>query len=402
MPSHNLNTFAPTSEVNFRDKKSLPSFSAGSHIVVIGAGAFGGWSSLYLLRKGFTVTLIDTWGPGNSRSSSGDETRVIRSTYGANETYFDMNVRALELWKENQERFGKKLFYNTGVLWFCYDEHTPLVDDSIPFAKKHQMNYDYLSRKEMDRRYPMIHTEDLHHAYFDPYGGYLKARESAQHVVDAFLKEGGKYIQNRVRIDSKNPKIESVLLANGDVIKADAYLFACGAWLGELFPEVLGKKITCTKQEVYYFGIPGDNASKFENLPVWVDVDGHNFYYGIPGNSHRGFKIGVDVRGELFYPTSGQRTHTPKVLAQARNFMAHRFPKLLNAPLLEHRVCPYENSTDGNFIFDLHPETDNLFLIGGGSGHGFKHGPAIGELVAEVFAGNKDVPDLFTIDRFKS
>ena len=130
----NLNTFAPTSAIKARDEKKLPYFGKGASIIIVGAGAFGGWSALYLLRKGFKVTLIDAWGPGNSRSSSGDETRVIRSTYGDNETYFDLNVRALQLWKENQNRFGKKLFFNTGVLWFCYEEKTPLVDDSISFC----------------------------------------------------------------------------------------------------------------------------------------------------------------------------------------------------------------------------------------------------------------------------
>src|SRR5689334_18546803 len=139
----NLNTFAPSHPP--RRSYDLPTVSKKEKVVVVGAGSFGGWSALYLLRKGLHVTLIDSWGPGNSRSSSGDETRVIRSTYGGNEVYFDLNVRALELWKENQLRFKKQLFYNSGVIWFCYDEKTPLVDDSIAFANKHNQAYEYLS-----------------------------------------------------------------------------------------------------------------------------------------------------------------------------------------------------------------------------------------------------------------
>src|SRR5690606_4665969 len=141
------------------------------------------------------VSLIDPWGPGHSRSSSGDETRVIRSTYGANETYFDLNVRALHLWKEFEHRVSRKIFFNTGVLWLCYQEKNPLVDDSIPYASKHNMDYEYLSVSELATRYPLIHTADLHHAYFDPYGGYLKARESVQLVFEAFIASGGTYIQ---------------------------------------------------------------------------------------------------------------------------------------------------------------------------------------------------------------
>ncbi len=134
--------------------RGIPVLPPKSKIVVVGAGAFGGWSALYLLRAGFNVTLLDAWGPGNSRSSSGDETRVIRSTYGANEFYFDLNVRALELWKENEQRFGKKLFFNTGVLWFCYNEKTAIVDASIPYTKKHKMEYEYLTPQQLQKRYP--------------------------------------------------------------------------------------------------------------------------------------------------------------------------------------------------------------------------------------------------------
>ena len=202
-------------------------------------------------------------GQGIPRSSSGDETRVIRSTYGANETYFDLNVRALQLWKENQQRFGEELFINTGVLWFCYEDKTPLVDDSIPFAENHGMNYEYLTPGEIGHRYPVINRDDLHHAYFDPHGGYLKARASAQHVRAAFVEEGGNYIQREVW-PGANPATTGILLSDGNRLKADAYLFACGSWLGELFPEVLGKTITCTKQEVYYFGTPVEDSLSFD------------------------------------------------------------------------------------------------------------------------------------------
>jgi glycine/D-amino acid oxidase-like deaminating enzyme len=154
--------------------------------------------------------------------------------------------------------------------------------------------------------------------------------------------------------------------------------------MGKLFPDLLGNVITCSKQEVYYFGVPESSSHLYDNFPVWVDVDGKNFYYGIPGNTNRGFKIGVDIRGGPFDPTHGERTLNPDVLSKAREFISHRFPGLKDAPLIENRVCPYENSPDGNFIFSGHPEASNVVLLGGGSGHGFKHGPALGELVANT------------------
>ncbi|MFZ1806678.1 MAG: FAD-dependent oxidoreductase [Cyclobacteriaceae bacterium] len=383
--SNNTNTFSP-SPAKIKDQKiGLPK---GARITIVGAGSFGGWSALYLLRAGYKVTLVDAWGAGNSRSSSGDETRVIRSTYGNNEFYFDLNVRALTLWKEHQADWKKQLFFNAGVIWFCYNEKSPLVDDSIPFAKKHSMEYEHLSLEVVQKKYPMVHTDNLSHAWFDPYGGYLKARESAQAVMEAFIKEGGSFVQAYVTPgEIKASQLDNIKLSDGSTLKSDAYLFACGSWLGQLFPEVLGNVITCTKQEVFYFGVPKEQAQQYDQMPAWIDVDGKDFYYGIPGNANRGFKIGVDLRGEKFDPTTGERVSNPQVLADARKFIEMRFPGLKGAPVVESRVCPYENSPDGNFVFEAHPEASNLWFLGGGSGHGFKHGPALGELVAKGFAG---------------
>lgn len=394
----NTNTFAPHYPRE-NNQKHFNKVNPGASITVVGAGVFGSWAAYSLLRKGFNVTIVDAWGPAHSRSSSGDETRVIRSTYGANEIYFDLNVKALALWKNLQDRTGRQIFHNTGVLWFCYQEKCDVVDDSIQFAEKHKMEYEYLSQSDIKKRFPLIRADDLHHAWFDPFGGYLHARESVQLVNQLFIDEGGHYIQAHALPGKvSGNRLIDLQLSNGNKLRSDAYVFACGSWLGKLFPQELGDVITCTKQEVYYFGVPAEKASSFEKLPVWVDVDGKDFYYGIPGNSYRGFKLGVDIRGPEFDPTNGDRLYSPESLRKARQFIGHRFPDLHNAPLTENRVCPYENSPDGNFIFDLLPGTSNAFILGGGSGHGFKHGPALGDLVADAFADGDNIPGLFLLD----
>jgi glycine/D-amino acid oxidase-like deaminating enzyme len=395
----NLSTFAPAlAPAGNLPYHPIPQFPAGSHLIIVGAGAFGGWTGLHCLRKGYKVTIVDAWGPANARSSSADETRVIRSTYGENEIYFDLNVRSISLWKENEKLFQRKLFHNTGVLWLCYYAHTPIVDDSLPFAEKHNMPYTYVSADELRKRYSEINVTDLHHAWLDPFGGYLLARDATRAVWQAFMEAGGNFIRNHVR-GPVDPTVEGILLADGKQLVADGYIYACGAWLGDLFPTLLRDRFACTRQEVYYFGPPADRGQALEELPVWVDVDGHDFYYGIPGNAHRGFKVGVDLRGQLFDPGLGDHTVNPDVLQSARRFVEHRFPAMKGAPLLENRVCPYESSWDGNFIFDRCPGSENVILLGGGSGHGFKHGPALGELVANVLAGECQAPALFSLGR---
>jgi glycine/D-amino acid oxidase-like deaminating enzyme len=391
-------TFAPVAYYDNKSQKvSSIHLPKKSHIAVIGAGAFGGWAALSLLREGYEVTLIDAWGAGNSRASSGDETRVIRYTYGANETYFQMTLRAMSLWKENEQRFGKKLIHNTGVLWFCYQEKESFIELSLPFLEKEGLSYEYLSNQEAQKRYSIINTEDLHHLVFDKDGGYLTARANCQAVAEAFVREGGKYKIQYVEVPtSSQTALHQLKLANGEQIQADCFIFACGPWLGQMFPEI---PVSVSKQEAYYFGTPADCASDFEQFPVWVDANWDDLHYGIPSSMQRGFKIAYDRRGESINPTEYERIITQENLQISRDFLAHRFPKMKNAPLAESRVCQYENSPDGNLIFDLHPAWQNVWVLGGGSGHGYKLGPALGEFVAKVFSGQSLNNPLFLLNR---
>jgi glycine/D-amino acid oxidase-like deaminating enzyme len=155
-----------------------------------------------------------------------------------------------------------------------------------------------------------------------------------------------------------------------------------------------------TKQDMFFFGTPA-NDQRYEEteLPVWADHRGR-FFYGIPGNLGRGFKITDDTRGPAFDPTSGERTISPELLKSIRDYMTFRFPGMANAPLIETRVCQYENSPDNHFIIDRLPGRENVWVVGGGSGHGFKHGPPLGEMLAGWIVHDKEGDPLFRLTRF--
>jgi len=373
---------------------------AKTHVVVIGAGAFGGWTALYLLRRNLRVTLVDSWGPGNSRASSGGETRVIRGTYGSDQPYTKMAARAIQLWKENQQSWKMKLMHQTGVLWMVTAGDDHFERNSMPALREAAIPYQELSAKDMASRWPQINLEGVHWGIYEPEGGFLMARVACQAVLDGFLAEGGDYKQTAVAMgDLDNGSWESLTFSDGSKLQADQYIFACGPWLGKMFPETIGNRVRSTRQEVFFFGTPaGDQRFSETNLPVWADHR-DRFMYGIPGNQGRGFKIADDTRGPEFDPTSGERTVSADGLKSVRDYIALRFPALKNAPLLESRVCQYENSPDNNFIIDRHPKHQNVWLLGGGSGHGFKHGPALGDLVAGLVVENKSPDATFRLDR---
>ena len=372
-----------------------------SDIAVIGAGAFGGWTALYLLRRGVRVTLLDAWGPGNSRSSSGGETRIIRGTYGPSQPYTKMAARALRLWKEHETRWDRRLFHRTGVLWMATSNDDQFERGSLPVLREAGIPYEELSGREVGIRWPQINLEDVRWAIFEPESGFLSARVACQAVVEGFVVEGGEYRQVAVAPRDLEAGIpDGLRLSDGSKLSADQYVFACGPWLGKLFPETIGHSIRPTKQDVFFFGTPvGDDRFSEAKLPVWADHR-DRFIYGIPADDGRGFKVADDTRGPEFDPTSGERVVSEDGLRMARAYVAFRFPAMKDAPLVESRVCQYENSPDNHLIIDRHPSADNVWLVGGGSGHGFKHGPALGEMLAGWIAEGQDPDPQFRLARF--
>ena len=371
------------------------------HIAVIGAGAFGGWTALFLRRQSARVTLLDAWGPGNSRASSGGETRVIRATYGPRAVYTHMAVRALTLWKEYQQRWRRQLYHGIGVLWLV-ESDDQFERAALPILRAARVAFEELRGAEVARRYPQINCEQVRWAIFEKDAGYLTARRACAAVLEGFIAEGGEYRQLAVQapIEPRGGELSSVTLSDGSRLTADRFVFACGPWLGSLFPDVIGDRVRATRQEVFFFGTPsGDRRYTEEALPVWAD-HGTRFIYGIPGNEWRGFKVADDSRGPVFDPTNGERTPTDSARQIARDYIAYRFPGLKGAPLLESRVCQYEESPDEHFIIDHHPQAANAWLVGGGSGHGFKHGPAVGELVARLVLSGAAPDEQFRLSRF--
>jgi glycine/D-amino acid oxidase-like deaminating enzyme len=377
---------------------ALATSASKPRIAVVGAGAFGGWTALHLLRNGAQVTLIDSWGAGNSRASSGGETRVIRGVYGPTAIYTKWAARSFQLWREAEKTWNRKVYFKTHALWMVRGDDA-YEKAAMPLLEKEGLKYETFTAAEATKRYPQINFEGIQWALWEEEAGFLLARQSCQLVLDTFISEGGEFLQKEVRPFTNT--LEALHFSDGSQLKADGYVFACGPWLGLVFPDVLANLIHPTRQEVFYFGTPaGDLQFSEQKFPVWID-HGERLIYGIPGNERRGFKIADDTRGEPFDPTNGQRILTPAKLEEARKFIAMRFPALKDAPLVESRVCQYENSSDQNFIIDRHPNSENIWIVGGGSGHGFKHGPALGEYVASLVLGKQQPDPFFQLGRFK-
>ena len=369
--------------------------SSAYDVAVVGAGVFGAWSAYQLQRSGTRVVLIDAYGPGNSRSTSGDESRIIRMGYGADEIYTRSALRSLQIWKEFSAEQDETIFHQTGVLWLAHEDD-PYATETEQTLARVGIPFVELTPGELAERYPQIGIEGIGWAMLEQESGVLSARRAVQSVAHAAIRNGTEYLLDAMDVSSTRVPLvgsksdartlEMITTKQGRRISAGAYVFACGPWLPRLFPDLLARLIQPTRQEVFYFGAPsGDSRFTPPSLPTWIDFKDEA--YGLPDIEGRGVKVAVDRHGEPFDPDTGDRVVTSAGLAEARRCLARRLPSLKDAPVIETRVCQYENTSNGDFLIDRHPEFENVWLVGGGSGHGFKHGPAIGEYVAARIEG---------------
>jgi glycine/D-amino acid oxidase-like deaminating enzyme len=388
-----------------------PTGARRRRIAVFGAGAFGSFTALALRDRGHEVTLVDPWGPGNARASSGGETRVIRGAYGADATYTRLAVAAFERWAAFEKRVGRTFLTPTGALWMVATEDDAFLRQAAPLLREAKLPTEELSAEEARRRWPQVRFDGVRWVLFEERAGFLLARRACAAAVEEFVRAGGVYrslavadgldecLDDEAEVRSKATALSPIALSDGSQLTADEYVFACGPWLPRIFPSLLAQSLSPTRQDVFFFGPPeADRRFDQGSLPVWIEW-GERLFYGIPGNESRGFKVADDTRGEPFDPTHGERRVTDENFARARALLERRFPALARAPLVESRVCQYENTPDHDFLLDRHPAWSNVWIVGGGSGHGFKFAPAWGEQVAATVVGERPIEAKFGLAR---
>jgi len=364
---------------------------------IIGAGVFGAWTAHYLQRSGARVALLDAYGPANSRASSSGETRVIRAGYGPDELYTRWAVRSLPLWREFFDRAGLRPFHRTGVLWLSNDTD-PYTKQLVDVLKRNEVHFEKLSEADIRQRYPQLSFDDVTWGVLEPHSGLLMARQAVQALVKEVVRGGGEYRIASVSPPQGNGVLPRIKITTGDSVAAGAFIFACGPWLPKLFPGLLTHRIFPTRQEVFFLGPPPGNSDFCSpQMPVWLHHGHPDIPYALPDIECRGFKIAFDRHGPEFDPDTGSRAVHTAAVDHLRSFLKKHIPALQDAPVVETRVCQYENTSNGDFLIDRHPDFDNVWIVGGGSGHGFKHGPAVADYVSARILRNAPAEPRFSL-----
>ncbi|MDQ4025829.1 MAG: FAD-binding oxidoreductase, partial [Actinomycetota bacterium] len=381
-------------------RRRVLSTDRAADVVVIGAGAFGGWTAYHLRRMGARVTLVDAYGPGNSRATSGDETRGVRSSYGdrpLGELWARWAREAIARWKQWDEQWAAemktRLFYTTGDLILRKDWE-PYLKETRKNWEKVGIPFEVLAPAEVAYRYPVIGMKEVGAVLYEPDAGVVRSRRACESVAEVFRQRRGRVIVARAVVGTRHgDRLRDVVLYPArEALTADAFVFACGPWLGKTFPELLRNRLRTPLGYVYYFGTPQNDARfTFPNLPSYNFAGITGWPALLPDN--RGFRVrtGGAPHGD---PDTSQRWIDPRNFDRPRAFLIERFPLLANAPLLETRACHYELTVNRNFIIDRHPELTNVWIAGGGAAEGFKFGPVVGEYVADRVLGRATDPEL--------
>ena len=363
---------------------------SSADVIVVGAGTFGAWTAYHLNRLGAKVKLVDAYGPGNSRASSGGETRQMQAD-SASEVYTRSAIDSYGWWKQIERDSGVPIVLETGKVSIS------TTSDNIAMAEERTARHErfgiagteVLDQDELRYRWPQMYSGDAAWGIYSEgaAGSIMMARKGIETVANEFGKQGGEMrIAYCQPMADEGGNISGVKTQDGSTLQAEHYVFACGPWLAKLFPRILGKRLRVQRRDVLFYGSPpGDSRFSFPNMPTWSVYS--SSYYGFPDVENRGFKVAPYPDLNAIDPDTDERLIMPHQVRRGRAFLRHRFPDLADMPISETRVCQVTDTADMNFIADAHPESGNAWIVGGGSGHGFKHGPAVGEYVAKRILG---------------
>ena len=384
----------------------VPQTNRSPDVLVVGAGCFGLWTALNLQRLGARVTVVDAYGAGNSRQTSGGETSGVRTSYGDRphgRLWTRWATQAIRKWNEwdemGSERLLPRVFFKTGDL-ILREESGTYTETTRSHWEALAVPHESLTAAEVEYRWPWIRFERLGVALHEPAAGVVRARRAIESVARVFEDEGGTIRIGRASLGARDgPTFLNVKIAGGDTMSAGITIFACGPWLPKVFPELLGRRIRTPMGHVFYFAVPpGDTLFSFPHMPSF-GVPGATGWPALPLD-HRGFRVRTGGRPPED-PDTSDHWIPPKSHEQPRQILEQHFPELVGAPINETRACHYELSVDRNFIVDRHPDFENVWLAGGGSSEAFKFGPVLGEYIARRVLQVEDDPDLAENFRLK-
>ena len=357
---------------------------------MVGAGVAGVMSALSLQQRGYKVSLIDRWEPGHPRASSSDYNRLFRNIHGADRMYTKWARQSRLQWMELQVELNCVLYVESGVLVIATERHSAWEDSTFATFDELGVPYFKFDVDELSIRFPQFKFNNVAYGIYEPEAGALMAHRAIIELTKKFVRQGGKVHRCHVRSDG-----DERLNIEGKVLDADLIVASAGPWLGDMYPRTIAPILDVVRQNIIYTSTPdADTSYDSDNMPGWID---HGYSaYGAPSIEGTGVKAAIAWTEAIIDLDNDERIVDQATFTRTRQYIRNRMPGLAGQRAVDQKACQIAMTPDTHFIIDHHPQHENVLIVGGCSGHLFKHGPVVGEFVAGV-----GLREFGTADRFK-
>lgn len=374
--------------------------------IVIGGGVVGASTADALLRRGQRVLLIEQFRPGHNRGSSHGDGRIIRFAY-PEPIYVEMAKLAYAAWDALSERTGEHYVIKSGG-WDCGPHDSAELAEIEENFVRYGIPYERLSAAESNARFPQFHLPEGSEGIYQEDAGVVRATPAVEGLWRAIAaQEGDTLTDTRIEdIEIGQDKV-TVRTVTGDTYEANKIVVAAGGWSQKLLASTgLELPLVATQELVAYFPAKDKVNHRVGTMPVFIDYHTPDAFYGLPHIDVPGVKVGWHHTGPALDPDHREHLNRPEVLAPRievlQRYIAERFPHLDSTAPFAVTECLYTNTPDYHFVLDYHPNSRNVIIGTGFSGHGFKFGPTTGDLLASLVV--EETPalslDMFRIARF--
>jgi sarcosine oxidase len=370
----------------------MPANSDHFDVIVIGLGAWGACIARELAERGRRVLGLDRYAPPHDLGSSHGSSRIVRMATTNDPAYTPLFTRAFECMRALQHASGLECFRPVGGLSVASPDH-PMNADLVPAYERFDLPYEVFDATELRRRYPWLRVDDDEIGIYDATAGIAWPERvvGAQHTL---AHRSGAELRANERVTGWEPTASGLRVTTEQgVYAAERVVIATGAWL----PDLLGYALPfAPERQIQMWFTPREHPEWFLNgdypwLLAACDPPAE-YSYAMPDFSVHGIKFGLHRGGVIGHPDDIKRDVQPEEVEAVRVELERRMPAL-NGALALAKTCIYENSLDHHYIVGPYPAEPRVILAGGGSGRGFAMSFVVGEVVADLLAG-EELPGL--------
>lgn len=357
-------------------------------ILIVGAGVFGVTAALELRQRGHAVRVLDPGPLPHPEASSTDISKIIRFDYGDELHWTELAETCRERWLRWNEELGEEVFHQVGLACLTAKVMAPgsFEYESFRLLTERGWSLERLGADQGERlpRFAPGHYVD---GYFNPHAGWAPSRRVLTLLIEQASRAGVDFAAGRTckAVLERNGQVVGALDAEDREVEAELTLVAAGAWTPRLLPQ-LSDRLQCVAQPVVHFRVEDPSLYQPPLFPVWTSDIGTTGWYGFPAIGEGILKVGHHGPGRVL-AADAPKTLLPEEVERCRDFLRRCIPAVAGAPVHAERLCLYCDSFDHAFFIDHDPERPGLMVAAGGSGHGFKFAPVLGEIIADVAEG---------------